>query len=335
MRKFFKYIATIMCLVFLLPFLLTIKFNDENIENNKKVENKANSDNQEIEHIVYDYGAYKTIKVQMEDGSIVDMNLDEYLLGVVSAEMPAEYDIEALKAQAVVARTYTLYTIIHSNKHGDGIICTSSSCCQAWLSKEDRMNKWDEEVREANWNKIEEAVYSTSGEVIEYNGEVIDAFFHANSGGKTEVPINVWGGTDYPYLQSVETSGEDGYTQYSSENIVSKTELEKIIKEKYNDFSVDWNDNPIEIKEYTDSNRVKTIKIGNKDLSGVEVRTLFNLKSANFICQVESNNIKFLVKGYGHGVGLSQTGADSMAKSGASYKDIINHFYANVQIVSL
>lgn len=335
MRKFFKYIATIMCLVFLLPFLLTIKFNDENIENNKKIENKANSDNQEIEHIVYDYGAYKTIKVQMEDGSIVDMNLDEYLLGVVSAEMPAEYDIEALKAQAVVARTYTLYTIIHSNKHGDGIICTSSSCCQAWLSKEDRMNKWDEEVREANWNKIEEAVYSTSGEVIEYNGEVIDAFFHANSGGKTEVPINVWGGTDYPYLQAVETSGEDGYTQYSSENIVSKTELEKIIKEKYNDFSIDWNDNPIEIKEYTDSNRVKTIKIGNKNLSGVEVRTLFNLKSANFICRVESNNIKFLVKGYGHGVGLSQTGADSMAKSGASYKDIINHFYANVQIVSL
>ena len=324
-----------MCLVFLLPFLLTIKFNDENIENNKKIENKANSDNQEIEHIVYDYGAYKTIKVQMEDGSIVDMNLDEYLLGVVSAEMPAEYDIEALKAQAVVARTYTLYTIIHSNKHGDGIICTSSSCCQAWLSKEDRMNKWDEEVREANWNKIEEAVYSTSGEVIEYNGEVIDAFFHANSGGKTEVPINVWGGTDYPYLQAVETSGEDGYTQYSSENIVSKTELEKIIKEKYNDFSIDWNDNPIEIKEYTDSNRVKTIKIGNKNLSGVEVRTLFNLKSANFICRVESNNIKFLVKGYGHGVGLSQTGADSMAKSGASYKDIINHFYANVQIVSL
>ncbi|MBR2704617.1 MAG: stage II sporulation protein D [Clostridia bacterium] len=318
-----------------MPFLLTIKFNDENIENNKKIENKANSDNQEIEHIVYDYGAYKTIKVQMEDGSIVDMNLDEYLLGVVSAEMPAEYDIEALKAQAVVARTYTLYTIIHSNKHGDGIICTSSSCCQAWLSKEDRMNKWDEEVREANWNKIEEAVYSTSGEVIEYNGEVIDAFFHANSGGKTEVPINVWGGTDYPYLQAVETSGEDGYTQYSSENIVSKTELEKIIKEKYNDFSIDWNDNPIEIKEYTDSNRVKTIKIGNKNLSGVEVRTLFNLKSANFICRVESNNIKFLVKGYGHGVGLSQTGADSMAKSGASYKDIINHFYANVQIVSL
>ena len=330
MKKIFKYIVTIMCLIFLLPFLLTITFDKEPQERNDKTDG-GNVINKEV----YDYGEYKTIKVQTDDGSINEMNLDEYLLGVVSAEMPADYDIEALKAQAVVARTYTLYTIIHSNKHGDGTICTSSSCCQAWLSKEDRMDKWDEDVRNANWNKIEEAVYSTSGEVIEYNGEIIDAFFHANSGGKTEVPVNVWGGNDYPYLQSVETSGEDSYSQYSSENIVSKTELERIMKERYSDFSIDWNNNPVEIVDHTDSNRVKTIKIGNKNLSGVEVRALFKLKSANFICEIDGENIKFSVKGYGHGVGLSQTGADSMAKSGANYKDIINHFYANVQIVSL
>lgn len=333
MRKIFKYIATIMCLIFLLPFLLTIKFNDE--INKEKTNNKLNGDNA-VKHPIYDYGLYKTINVQKEDGSICEMNLDEYLLGVVSAEMPADYEIEALKAQAVVARTYTLYTIIHSNKHGDGIICTSSSCCQAWLSKEERLSKWDEADRDTNWNKIKEAVYSTSGEVIEYNGEVIDAFFHANSGGKTEIPANVWGGTNYPYLQSVETSGEEGYTQYSSENIVSKKELESIVKEKYKDFAIDWNEkNSIEIKEYTDGGRIKTIKIGNKNLSGVEVRSMFKLKSANFVCELIGDTVKFSVKGYGHGVGLSQTGADSMAKEGANYKDIINHFYANVQIVSL
>lgn len=335
MKKIFKYIVTIMCLVFLLPFLLTVKFNNEKVNDLANNDNNTEVNDKTWGHQVYDYGAYKTIKVLMEDGSINNMDLDKYLLGVVSAEMPADYDIEALKAQAVVARTYTLYTIIHSNKHGEGIICTTSSCCQAWISKEDRMNKWDEDVREANWNKIEEAVYSTSGEVIEYNGEVIDAFFHANSGGKTELPVNVWGGEDYPYLQTVETSGEDGYTQYSSESILSKPEFERIINEKYNDFSIDWNNNPIEIKEYTDSNRVKTIRIGNKNLSGVEVRALFKLKSTNFVCQIDGDNIKFSVKGYGHGVGLSQTGADSMAKNGANYKDIINHFYANVQIVSL
>ena len=322
-----------MCLIFLLPFLLTIKFNDE--INKEKTDNKLNGDDI-VKHPIYDYGLYKTINIQKEDGSICEMNLDEYLLGVVSAEMPADYEIEALKAQAVVARTYTLYTIIHSNKHGDGIICTSSSCCQAWLSKEERLSKWDEADRDTNWNKIKEAVYSTSGEVIEYNGEVIDAFFHANSGGKTEIPANVWGGTNYPYLQSVETSGEEGYTQYSSENIVSKKELESIVKEKYKDFAIDWNEkNSIEIKEYTDGGRIKTIKIGNKNLSGVEVRSMFKLKSANFVCEITDDTVKFSVKGYGHGVGLSQTGADSMAKEGANYKDIINHFYANVQIVSL
>ena len=333
MRKIVKYIATIMCFIFLIPFFLTLKFYGE-VENEEK--NGLVGEENVIEHPIYDYGEYKTIKVQKEDENICEMNLDEYLLGVVSAEMPADYEMEALKAQAVVARTYTLYTIVNSNKHGDGIICTSSSCCQAWLSKDDRMNKWDEDVREINWNKIEEAVYSTSGEVIEYNGEVIDAFFHANSGGKTEVPANVWGGTDYPYLQSVETSGEEGYKQYSSENIVSKDELESIMKKYHKDFSINWNENcPIEIKEYTDGGRVKTIKIGNKNLSGVEVRSIFKLKSANFTCEIIDNNIKFSVKGYGHGVGLSQTGADSMAKEGFNYKDIINHFYANVQIVSL
>ena len=319
-----------MCLIFFIPFAFTITFKRN--EKDTSIEEKISS----IVKVPYDYGQYKTIKVEKEDGTITEMNLDEYLVGVVSAEMPADYEMEALKAQAVVARTYTLYTIAHSNKHGDGTICTSASCCQAWLSKEDRMNKWDEDVREENWNKIEEAVYSTSGEVIEYNGEVIDAFFHSNSGGKTETPANVWGGENYPYLQAVETSGEDSYSQYSSEVTIGKTEFENKLKEKYHDFKINWNDdNKIGVLEYTDSGRVKNIKIGNKTLSGVEARTLFGLKSANFNINTEGDNIKFSVKGYGHGVGLSQTGADSMAKQGANYKEIINHFYSNVQIVSL
>ena len=251
--------------------------------------------------------------------------------------MPANYEIEALKAQAVVARTYTLYTITHNcEKHGQSNICTSSSCCQAWISKEDRMARWSENEREQNWKKIEEAVYSTKGKVIEYNGQVIDAFFHSNSGGKTEIPVNVWGGTDFPYLKVVETSGEDSYSQYSSEVQFSKKDFIQKMKNKYSDFSIDFNkDDSIKILEYTDSGRIKTIKIGNKNLSGVEARSLFGLKSANFECKIENENIKFSVVGYGHGVGMSQTGADSMAKSGAKYDEIINHFYADVQIVDI
>lgn len=257
--------------------------------------------------------------------------------GVVSAEMPASYNIEALKAQAVVARTYTIYTITHnSSKHGDGTICTASTCCQAWLSKDDRMSKWSEEERESNWNKIVEAVNSTKGQVIEYNGEVIDAFFHSNSGGKTEIPVNVWGGTGYPYLQAVETAGEDAYSQYSSEVIISKQEFKNKMNEKYSDFNIDWNNEDcIKIIEYTDGNRVRTIKIGNKNLSGVEVRTLFGLKSANFNFSIEEDSIKFSVTGYGHGVGMSQTGADAMAKNGATYIDIITHFYTGIEIINI
>lgn len=251
--------------------------------------------------------------------------------------MPASYEMEALKAQAVVARTYTIFTITHNaKKHGDGSICTSSSCCQAWLSKDDRMNKWSEDTRESNWKKIEQAVYSTKGEVIKYNGEVIDAFFHSNSGGKTEVPVNVWGGTNFPYLQVVETAGEDAYSQYSSEVEFSKINFETKMKEKYSDFIIDWNSTDcIKIIEYTDSGRARNVKIGNKELSGVEVRTLFGLKSANFEIIINNESVKFSVIGYGHGVGMSQTGADAMAKTGSNYKDIINHFYAGIEIVGI
>ena len=251
--------------------------------------------------------------------------------------MPADFEEEALKAQAVVARTYTIYTIEHNKeKHENADICDNSSCCQAWILKEDRLARWDEDKREANWAKIENAVRSTAGKVVTYNGEAIDAFFHSNSGGKTEEVSNVWGGTDLPYLQSVETSGEDAYSQYASEVILTKVEFENKIKDKYPEFVIDYNDSEcIKIIEYTQGNRIKTIKIGNLELSGVEVRSLIGLRSANFVVEISDDNIKFSVKGYGHGVGMSQTGADSMAKQGSNYEDIIKHYYTGVEITNI
>lgn len=283
----------------------------------------------------YDYKQYQTVKLlHTADNSIEELKLDEYLYGVVSAEMPANFQEEALKAQAVVARTYTLYKIINnSTKHGEAQICDNSACCQAWISKEDRLAKWEESERENNWDKIVNAVNATQGKIITYNNEPINAFFHSNSGGKTEIPINVWGGSGMPYLQVVETVGEENYSQYSSEVTISKEELKNKMLEKYQDFTIDYNDSAcIGILEYTESGRVKTIKIGNKNLSGVEVRTIFGLKSANFEVSIEGENIKFVVKGYGHGIGMSQTGADSLASSGSTYEDIIHHFYIGVEI---
>ena len=265
------------------------------------------------------------------------MPIDTYLYNVVSSEMPADFEQEALKAQAIVARTYTIYQISHSNgKHEGADICDDSNCCQAWISKEDRFERWDESVRESNWNKIVEAVDSTAGKIITYNGKPIDAFFHSNSGGKTEVPVNVWGGADFPYLQSVETAGEEGYTQYSSEVTISKDDLVSKLKEKHPEVQIDFSSNEaIKILEYTDGNRVKTIKFGNIQLSGVEVRAILGLKSANFNVRIDGDIIVFSVVGFGHGVGLSQTGSDSMAKAGSNYEEIIKHFYTGVEIIDV
>ena len=336
MKKVYIILFMLIFCTFAIPIIFTKNSVSGKIANdtNEIKENNV----EEIQMTDYDYKQYDTIKLLHADtGEIEELPLDTYLLGVVSAEMPANFEQEALNAQALVARTYTIYSIVHSGgKHGEADICDDSTCCQAWISKEDRMARWDEAERELNWRKIENAVNTTAGKIITYNGEVIDAFFHSNSGGATEAPVNVWGGTNYPYLQSVETAGEDAYSQYSSEMVLTKEELKNKILAKHSDFIIDYSQSDcIQILEYTESGRVKTIKIGNLNLSGVEVRTLLGLKSANFEVSIEGENIKFAVKGYGHGVGMSQTGADSMAKQGSNYEEIVKHFYTGVEITEM
>ena len=316
MKKVIIYILTLMCVIFILPSICTRR-QDLSVSH-AETEEVENTVQEEEETPKYEYSKYATIKLyHTKTSEVEELPLDEYLYGVVSSEMPANFEKEALKAQAVVARTYTLYQIINSNgKHGEAGICDDSACCQAWISKEDRIAKWDANEAEANWEKIVDAVDSTQGQIITYNGEPIDAFFHSNSGGVTETAANVWGGTNYPYLQSVETSGEDGYSQYNSEVEISKEELIEKLKQKHSDISINFDEQDcIKIIEYTESGRVKTMKFGNIEIAGTEVRSLLGLKSTNFSFEITENSIKFFVIGYGHGVGMSQTGADSMAKS--------------------
>lgn len=302
---------------------------------------EINEDTQRIEINVekpsLDLGEqYKKINLLHNNENVVEtLELEDYLINVVAAEMPVEYEEEALKAQATVARTYTLYQIENGHKHDNADICDSSTCCQAWISKEKRYEKWGDNQDE-KWSKLTNAVYSTAGEVITYDGKPIDAFFHSNSGGTTEIPINVWGGSDFPYLQVVETSGEDEYSQYYSEKEYTKAEIESKMKSAYSDFSIDWNEeNCIEILEYTESSRIKTLKIGNKNISGVEARKIFELKSSNFTYEISESTVKFKVIGYGHGVGLSQTGSNTLAKEGKNYKEIIEHFFKNIEIENI
>lgn len=296
MKNIFFYMLGFIFLCFLIPVVFTKVPKRETASLTNISENEVTEP--ETPKVTTKYAKVKLL--HSKSGEVEEMSMEEYLVGVVSAEMPANFELEALKAQAVVARTYTAYKMFKGGKHDNANICDDSKCCQAWISKEDRFEKWNEADRENNWSKITTAVNETKGKIITYNGEPINAFFHSNSGGTTETVSNVWGGTDYPYLQSVETSGEDGYTQYSSSVTLSKEELLQKMKERYPNITINWNEEqPIQITEYTESGRVKTIKIGDTNISGVEARTIFGLKSAKFNVDV-GETITFNVVGYGH-----------------------------------
>lgn len=318
MKKVCIYIITLISICFILPAIFTNSSNQtsSNANTNTETSSTSNSEQQEgqqegkSEKQSADQaenrnsesnGKYKTIKLlHAATGEVEEVQLETYLCNVVSAEMPATFEKEALKAQAIVARTYTVYKI-NNKKHDNCDICDSSTCCQAWISKEDRLDRWEESKREEYWQKICDAVNETKGKVVTYEGQPINAFFHSNSGGTTEIPINVWGGTDYPYLQVVETAGEEGYTQYASEAEFSNQEFLEKLKATYADIQIDFsNDEDIKILEYTESGRVKTAKFGNHNISGVEARSIFGLKSSNFEIEKSDGKIKFSVKGYGH-----------------------------------
>ena len=188
MKKVLLYILCMVFSCFLIPILFTKKSEPKEIKSNVEIEYKEDN------NLVYDYGEFNKVKLlHTKTGEVEEIELDQYLLGVVSSEMPASFEIEALKAQAVVARTYTIYKITEEKKHENADICDDSKCCQAWISKEDRFTKWNEEERESNWSKIEEAVNSTKGEIVKYEGKPINAFFHSNSGGTTDTATAVWG----------------------------------------------------------------------------------------------------------------------------------------------
>ena len=244
MKKIFIYYVLLIFICFAIPIIFTNNFLSK--------DNKKSEVNNIVTESTYDYKKYNTIKLlHTKTNKVEKINLDEYLYGVVSAEMPASFEREALKAQAVVARTYTIYKIVNNDgKHKNADICDDSSCCQAWISKNDRLSKWDDNEKNENWNKIVDAVNSTQGKIITYNGKPINAFFHSNSGGETEAPIDVWGGSGYPYLQSVATSGEDAYSQYKSEATFTKKEFREKIKKVHSDFKINFKEKDcIQIKE--------------------------------------------------------------------------------------
>lgn len=266
-----------------------------------------------------------------EEKRVEKMPLEEYLYGVVSAEMPAEFESEALKAQAVAARSYAIYrTKNQSADHPRAEVCTDYTHCKAYKTKEAAQTQWGD-MAQLYTKKIEDAVNSTKSEIITYKGEVALAVFHSQSGGgRTESSADVWGG-EVPYLVSVESHGEENAPNFYSSATVPFNEFrKKIIAENPNAKINSAEDIGESIT--SEGGSVKSIIIGGESFKGKDIRTMFSLRSSCFRISADNENVRFEVTGYGHGVGMSQYGANTMAKEGFTYKEILAHYYSGTEI---
>ena len=274
-----------------------------------------------------------TIRVKLGD-AVQEMDLDTYLQGVLRAEMPASFEEEALKAQAVAARTETLYKVENGPvaNHPEADICDDVNCCQAFLPAETAEKNWGKQAKKYA-AKIAAAVRETDGMVILYEDEPILAAFFSSASGRTNPSGDVWV-TDLPYLRSVQSpEGESEVPNYYSVASFSPEEFREIFLAAHPEADLDgapedW----IGAVERSDSDMVLSIVIGGVKVKGTEVRALFSLRSAAFIVAAEEGEIVFRVTGYGHGVGMSQYGANVMAAEGSTWREILEWYYTGVTI---
>ncbi|WP_178139272.1 stage II sporulation protein D [Hathewaya proteolytica] len=274
-----------------------------------------------------------------EEDRIITLGLEEYVIGVVSAEMPASFEIEALKAQAVAARTYAMAHLKCVTGKGCSLNKEADLCdtvhCQVYMNKEKRMEKWHENNEEELYDKIVQAVNSTKGEVLTYEGKlVMHPYYFSTSSGNTEDSVEVFG-VDEPYLKSVPSVGEERAQKYKTEFSFTKEQVLSLIKNKYPMVSVkaaNINEKTLLVKSRTEQGTVKSIALGNISMTGAEFRSILGLTSANFNLSYRGDNVNISCKGYGHGVGMSQWGAGAMAKEGVGYREILKHYYTGVTI---
>ena len=272
----------------------------------------------------------RTLRV-LDGDTVTEMSFSDYLQGVLRAEMPASFQEDALRAQAVAARTYTYYKMQNGGNHGDTAdICTDHSCCQAFLGKEKAADNWGKNA-ERYEAKIENAVSATDGQVMLYGGAPILAVFHSSSAGETWNSGEVWA-QDLPYLQSVSSPEGEGVPNYYSTVELTEAEFrEKFLAARPEaDLSgpaSGWIRDPV-----MDGVHVESVTIGGVSVSGPSVRSIFGLRSASFTAEAGDGKITFYVTGYGHGVGLSQYGANAMAEAGSTWREILEHYYAGVTI---
>ncbi len=275
----------------------------------------------------------RTVRVQMGDGEVLSLPLDKYLWRVVAAEMPASFEPAALEAQTVAARTYTASKMGRTvENHPDADVCTDINCCQAYITPEEAAANWGDKAEEYT-AKIAAAVAATDHMVILYQGEPIQAVFFSSAAGRTVDAVEVWG-NDVPYLAGVDSpEGEDDVPNYHSQVTVSLEEFKSAFLAAYP--QADLSGAPeswFGVPETNSAGGVASVIVGGVVVKGSELRTLFSLRSANFTVAAGSEGITFSVTGYGHGVGMSQYGANTLAKEGKGYQEILKWYYTGVEI---
>lgn len=266
------------------------------------------------------------LTVKNRGGNLQQMTLEEYLLGVVLAEMPADFDSEALKAQAVVARTYTRKRM-EGSKHEGASVCMDPGCCQSWKSPEDYL---DQGGKQASVEKVRRAVADTDGLVLCYDGQLIDATYFSCSGGSTEDAVAVWG-RDVPYLQAVESPGEEDAPRYSDSVTFAAGEFAETLGISSAGDPGTW----FGAVTYTDGGGVQSMVIGGREFSGTQLRSRLGLRSTAFEVSVGGGTIQITTRGFGHRVGMSQYGAEAMAKAGSGYEAILAHYYTGTELVRM
>ena len=273
--------------------------------------------------------------VRLWDGSAVQtLTAAEYLPGVVRGEMPATFEEEALKAQAAAERTYLYYrmTAAPKDSHPDADVCTDPGCCTAWLSEADARAKWGGKFDQYE-AKVQQAVADTDGQVVLYDGAPIMAVFHSSSAGSTAASGDVWA-AELPYLVSVKSpETEEGIPNYHSVNTFTAEEFRAIFCKAHPETKLSG-DTGGWVKDVllTDTGRVASATVGGVSVTGKELRSLYGLRSTAFTVEASGDSVIFRVTGYGHGVGMSQYGANELAKEGKTWQEILQWYYTGVTI---
>ncbi|MEW6661886.1 MAG: stage II sporulation protein D [Bacillota bacterium] len=274
-----------------------------------------------------------------QTGQVKEIPLEEYLVGVVAGEMPAEFHIEALKAQAVASRTYALKRIMQratapNPRHPEADVCTDATHCQAWMSRDDMEKRWGVWEYIKLKQRIEKAVADTANLVLTYQGKLAEPVFHANAGGITENSEEVWQ-IGLPYLRSVSSPWDLQAPRAQTVASFSLHEIDRLLGTSLAAQPVAKLAYPqgeaLRLTSKSSTGRAKEIMITGKKFAGTELRRMLGLRSTKFKWEIKGDRIVFTVDGHGHGVGMSQYGANGMAQEGKSFRDILTHYYTGVE----